>query len=54
MRLKMAVFLDVTPRSLVDIGRRFRGAYCLRHQGVSGLTQAEGLAWIQLTQDRDQ
>jgi hypothetical protein len=27
----MAVFCDVGPCSLVDINRRFRGAYCLRH-----------------------
>jgi hypothetical protein len=31
--MKMAVFWDVAPRSLVDIDRRFRGAYCPRHQG---------------------
>jgi hypothetical protein len=31
--MKMAVFWDVAPCSLVDIGRRFRGAYCLHHQG---------------------
>jgi hypothetical protein len=29
----MTVFWDITPYSLVDIGRRFRGAYCLHHQG---------------------
>jgi hypothetical protein len=31
--MKMAVFLDVAPCSLVEIDRRFRGAYCLHHQG---------------------
>jgi hypothetical protein len=25
-------FWHVTPCSLIDIGRRFRGAYCLHHQ----------------------
>jgi hypothetical protein len=30
---KMAVFWDVVPSSLVDTNRRFRGAYCLHHQG---------------------
>jgi hypothetical protein len=32
--LKMAVFWDVAPCSLVDIDRRFRAAYYLHHQGV--------------------
>jgi hypothetical protein len=31
--MKMAVFWDVASCSLVDINRRFWGAYCLRHQG---------------------
>jgi hypothetical protein len=31
--LNMAVFWDVVPFSLVDIGWRFRGAYCLHYQG---------------------
>jgi hypothetical protein len=30
----MAVFWDVTPHSLLDNDRRFRVAYCLRHQGL--------------------
>jgi hypothetical protein len=30
---KMTVFWDVAPCSLVQIDRRFRGAYCLLHQG---------------------
>jgi hypothetical protein len=29
--MKMVVFWDVTPCSLVDVNRRFRGAYCLQH-----------------------
>jgi hypothetical protein len=33
--MKMAVLWDVAPRSLVEIDRRFRGAYCLHHQGDS-------------------
>jgi hypothetical protein len=28
----MAVFWDVVPCSMVEIGRRFRGAYCFHHQ----------------------
>jgi hypothetical protein len=31
--MKMTVFWDVAPCSLVEIGLRFRGAYCLHHQG---------------------
>jgi hypothetical protein len=29
--LKMTVFWDVAPRSLVEVYRRIRGAYCLRY-----------------------
>jgi hypothetical protein len=29
----MTVFWDVASRNLVEIDQRFRGAYCLRHQG---------------------
>jgi hypothetical protein len=31
LSMKMIVFWDVVPCSLVDIDRRFRGAYCLHH-----------------------
>jgi hypothetical protein len=30
--MKMAVFWDIAPCSLVKIDRRFKGAYCLHHQ----------------------
>jgi hypothetical protein len=30
--MKIAVFWDVAPCSLVDTDGRFRGAYCLHHQ----------------------
>jgi hypothetical protein len=33
--LKMAVFWNVVPCSLVEIYRRFGGAYCRHHQAVS-------------------
>jgi hypothetical protein len=33
--MKMAVFWDVMPCSLVEIDRRFRGAFCLHHQGAT-------------------
>jgi hypothetical protein len=29
----MNVFWDAAPCSIVEIGQRFRGAYCLHHQG---------------------
>jgi hypothetical protein len=32
----MSIFWDVAPCSLVEIDRRFRGAYCLHHQGDVG------------------
>jgi hypothetical protein len=35
--LKMAIFWDVAPSSLVDTDRHFRGAYCLHHQGEKSL-----------------
>jgi hypothetical protein len=31
---KITVVLDVAPCSLVEIDRRFRGVYCLHHQGA--------------------
>jgi hypothetical protein len=35
--LKMTLFWDVAPCSLVDIRRRFTGFYCLHHQGKAYL-----------------
>jgi hypothetical protein len=31
--MNMTVFRDVAPCSLVEVYRRFRGAYCLHYQG---------------------
>jgi hypothetical protein len=31
--MKFRVFWDVAPCSHVEVDRRFRGAYCLHHQG---------------------
>jgi hypothetical protein len=31
--VKMTVLWDIAPCSLVEVYRRFRGAYCLHHQG---------------------
>jgi hypothetical protein len=33
VRKKMAVFWVLAPCSLVEVYQRFRGPYCLRHQG---------------------
>jgi hypothetical protein len=34
--MKMAIFWDVAPCIVVDIGVRFRGAYCLHHDPDDG------------------
>jgi hypothetical protein len=31
--MKIIVFWDIAPYSLVEVDRRFRGVYCLHHQG---------------------
>jgi hypothetical protein len=31
--LKFRVFWDIAPCSHIEVNRRFRGAYCLQHQG---------------------
>jgi hypothetical protein len=31
--MKMTVSWDVAPCSILEVDRRFRGAYCLHHQG---------------------
>jgi hypothetical protein len=31
--VKISIFWDVAPCSIVEVDRRFRGAYCLHHQG---------------------
>jgi hypothetical protein len=43
--MKMTAFWDVAPCCLVDVDRRFRGAYCLHH--LSPLT---ALPWQRLLQ----
>jgi hypothetical protein len=35
--MKMTVIWDVAPCSLVEIVLRFRGAYCIHHQGKHNL-----------------
>jgi hypothetical protein len=41
--MKMTVFWDVAPCSLVQINQHFRGAYCLHHQGDKGRSISETL-----------
>jgi hypothetical protein len=31
----MALFMDIAPCSLVEVDRRFRGAYCFHHQSLT-------------------
>jgi hypothetical protein len=31
--MKVRAFWDIAPRSLVEVDQRFRGAYCLHHDG---------------------
>jgi hypothetical protein len=41
--MKMAAFWDDAPYILTDIGRRFRGTYCLNNQGyeMDSVTSSE-------------
>jgi hypothetical protein len=41
-------FLGKTPYSLVEVYRRFRGAYCLHHQGkiLAGPTDSDISSWV--------
>jgi hypothetical protein len=32
--MKVTAFWDIAPCSLIEVERRFRGVYCLHHQGV--------------------
>jgi hypothetical protein len=41
--MKMTVFWDVVPCSLLEIDRRFRGAYCLHHQDDSHLHKLQAV-----------
>jgi hypothetical protein len=34
--MKMTAFWDIAPCSLIEVDRRFRGAYCVHHQGDDG------------------
>jgi hypothetical protein len=43
-KVKMAVFWDVAPCSEVEIDQRFRGTFCLHHQG--GATSQKTVIFI--------
>jgi hypothetical protein len=55
----MMVVWVIAPYSLVEVDRRFRGAYCLHHHPDDGIrtdlreTGLGGVDWIRLAQDRD-
>jgi hypothetical protein len=36
--MKMIAFWDTAPGSLFEVDQRFRGVYCLHHQGDGGRT----------------
>jgi hypothetical protein len=39
--LKIIALWDIAPCSLVEVDRRFRGAYCLHHHGDYSITSAD-------------
>jgi hypothetical protein len=47
--MKMGVFWDVVPCSLVEIDRLFRGAYCLHHQGDRAGTSETSVSLYETT-----
>jgi hypothetical protein len=38
-KMKMTVFWDASPCSLVEADQRFTGAYCLHRQGDNGYSE---------------
>jgi hypothetical protein len=44
--MRMAVFWDVAPCSLVEVDRRFRGTYCLHHQAVTTSDMLINSRWL--------
>jgi hypothetical protein len=49
--LKMRVFWDVVPCSHVGVDRRFRGAYCLHHQGPETSINFSVTTWHYIPED---
>jgi hypothetical protein len=55
--LKMTVFWDVAPCSLVEVYECLRGAYCVHHQGDEATSTTEKLvkfyqtAWCRIPED---
>jgi hypothetical protein len=43
--MKFRVFWDVAPSSYIEVGRRFRGAYCLHHQ-YTPLKRRSASTWL--------
>jgi hypothetical protein len=51
--MKKSIFWDAAPFSLVDIGRCFRGTYCLYYQGDETVNSSEALVNIRQTTRRN-
>jgi hypothetical protein len=49
--MKMAVFWDTAPCSLVEVDRRSRNAYCLHHKGDEGLIMETVFLKLKLLRD---
>jgi hypothetical protein len=43
--MKTTAFWDVAPWNLVEVDRRFRGVYCLHHQGDGLIQRLHGPAY---------
>jgi hypothetical protein len=52
-RMKMTVFWVLAPCSLIEIDRRFRGAYCLHRLDVKALSTCETLVSFYQTTGRN-
>jgi hypothetical protein len=47
--MKFRVFWDIAPCNHVEVDGRFRGAYCLHHQGDStDISAAENLSYFKI------
>jgi hypothetical protein len=44
--MKFRIFWDVAPCSHVEVDWRFRGAYCLHHQGSTHLWNRSTSTWL--------
>jgi hypothetical protein len=49
--MKMTVFWDVVPYSLVETDRRFRGTCCLHHHGYESSVNFYHTTWRNIPED---